>query len=46
MTPKRMATPFGIVNLVHSRLTPTRPFSKRSPTYLMITNLTIPVGNT
>ncbi|MDR1270811.1 MAG: hypothetical protein LBK82_14950 [Planctomycetaceae bacterium] len=30
-----------------SRLSPTRPFSERSPTYLMITYyLTIPVGNT
>ncbi|MDR1268503.1 MAG: hypothetical protein LBK82_03155 [Planctomycetaceae bacterium] len=30
--PKRKATQIAFVNLVHSRLTPTRPFSKRSPT--------------
>ncbi|MDR1269329.1 MAG: hypothetical protein LBK82_07370 [Planctomycetaceae bacterium] len=32
MTPKRKATPFAIVNPVHSRLTPTRCFGKTSPT--------------
>ncbi|MDR1271257.1 MAG: hypothetical protein LBK82_17245 [Planctomycetaceae bacterium] len=32
LTPKRKATLFAIVNLVHCRLSPTRPFSKRSPT--------------
>ncbi|MDR1271185.1 MAG: hypothetical protein LBK82_16865 [Planctomycetaceae bacterium] len=30
--PKRLATQIAIVNLVHSRLTPTQPFSKRLPT--------------
>jgi hypothetical protein len=34
-TPKRKATQFAIVNRVHSRLMPTRPFSKRSPTYVV-----------
>ncbi|MDR1268933.1 MAG: hypothetical protein LBK82_05360 [Planctomycetaceae bacterium] len=33
LTPTRKATPFAIVNLVHSRLLPTQPFSERSPTY-------------
>ncbi|MDR1268886.1 MAG: hypothetical protein LBK82_05125 [Planctomycetaceae bacterium] len=33
MTPKRKATPFAVVNLINCRLTPTRPFSKRLPTY-------------
>ncbi|MDR1268251.1 MAG: hypothetical protein LBK82_01890 [Planctomycetaceae bacterium] len=33
MTPTRKATPFTVVKLIHCRLTPTRPFSKRSPTY-------------
>ncbi|MDR1269107.1 MAG: hypothetical protein LBK82_06255 [Planctomycetaceae bacterium] len=32
MTPKLKATPFAVVNLIHCRLTPTRPISKRSPT--------------
>ncbi|MDR1270966.1 MAG: hypothetical protein LBK82_15735 [Planctomycetaceae bacterium] len=32
MTPKRKAISFTVVNLIHGRLTPTRPFSKRSPT--------------
>ncbi|MDR1268482.1 MAG: hypothetical protein LBK82_03050 [Planctomycetaceae bacterium] len=32
MTPKRKVTQIAVVNLIHSRLTPTRPFSKRSPT--------------
>ncbi|MDR1270475.1 MAG: hypothetical protein LBK82_13215 [Planctomycetaceae bacterium] len=27
-TPKRKATPFAVVKLIHSRLTPTRCFSK------------------
>ncbi|MDR1271043.1 MAG: hypothetical protein LBK82_16130 [Planctomycetaceae bacterium] len=30
--PKPLATPFAVVNLIHSRLSPTRPFSERSPT--------------
>ncbi|MDR1270696.1 MAG: hypothetical protein LBK82_14340 [Planctomycetaceae bacterium] len=32
MTPIRKATQIAVVNLVLSRLTPTRPFSERSPT--------------
>ncbi|MDR1268500.1 MAG: hypothetical protein LBK82_03140 [Planctomycetaceae bacterium] len=32
-TPKRKATQFIVVNLIHCRLSPTRPFSERSPTY-------------
>ncbi|MDR1268526.1 MAG: hypothetical protein LBK82_03275 [Planctomycetaceae bacterium] len=28
-----MEAPITIVNLIHCRLTPTRPFSKRSPTH-------------
>ncbi|MDR1269895.1 MAG: hypothetical protein LBK82_10250 [Planctomycetaceae bacterium] len=32
MTPKRKATPFANVNPVHSRLSPTQPFSERLPT--------------
>ncbi|MDR1270341.1 MAG: hypothetical protein LBK82_12535 [Planctomycetaceae bacterium] len=32
MIPKRKAIPFAVVNQVHSRLSPTRPFSERSPT--------------
>ncbi|MDR1270824.1 MAG: hypothetical protein LBK82_15015 [Planctomycetaceae bacterium] len=33
MIPKRKATQFAVVNLIHSRLTPTRCFSKTSPTF-------------
>ncbi|MDR1268719.1 MAG: hypothetical protein LBK82_04275 [Planctomycetaceae bacterium] len=33
LTSKRKATPFAVAHLVHSRLTPTRPFSERSPTF-------------
>ncbi|MDR1141618.1 MAG: hypothetical protein LBL62_07995 [Planctomycetaceae bacterium] len=32
LTPKRKATPFAVVHLIHSRLTPTQPFSERLPT--------------
>ncbi|MDR1270868.1 MAG: hypothetical protein LBK82_15240, partial [Planctomycetaceae bacterium] len=28
LTPKRKATTFAVINLIHSRLTPTQPFSK------------------
>ncbi|MDR1268083.1 MAG: hypothetical protein LBK82_01030 [Planctomycetaceae bacterium] len=31
-TPKRRATQFIVVNLIHCRLSPTQPFSKRLPT--------------
>ncbi|MDR1268078.1 MAG: hypothetical protein LBK82_01005 [Planctomycetaceae bacterium] len=33
MTPKRKATQFIVINLIHCRLTPTQPFSERLPTY-------------
>ncbi|MDR1140082.1 MAG: hypothetical protein LBL62_00215 [Planctomycetaceae bacterium] len=33
LTPKRLAIQFAVVNLIHCRLSPTRPFSERSPTY-------------
>ncbi|MDR1270330.1 MAG: hypothetical protein LBK82_12480 [Planctomycetaceae bacterium] len=33
LTPKRKATPFIVVNLIPCRLSPTRPFSERSPTH-------------
>jgi hypothetical protein len=36
LTPKRKATQFAIVNLVHCRLTPTRPFSEKSPTLVCL----------
>ncbi|MDR1270294.1 MAG: hypothetical protein LBK82_12295 [Planctomycetaceae bacterium] len=39
MSPKRKATPFAVVNQVHSRLTPTRPFSERSSTYQRLPTL-------
>ncbi|MDR1269450.1 MAG: hypothetical protein LBK82_07985 [Planctomycetaceae bacterium] len=32
MTPTRKAISFAVVNLVHSRLSPTQPFSERLPT--------------
>ncbi|MDR1269890.1 MAG: hypothetical protein LBK82_10225 [Planctomycetaceae bacterium] len=49
MTPTRKATPFTVVNLIHCQRVRRHDLlanSKRSPTYLMITNLTIPVENT
>ncbi|MDR1269244.1 MAG: hypothetical protein LBK82_06945 [Planctomycetaceae bacterium] len=42
MTQNERATPLTVVNLIHSRLSPTRPFSKRSPTlYLPTLHLTL-----
>ncbi|MDR1270706.1 MAG: hypothetical protein LBK82_14390 [Planctomycetaceae bacterium] len=37
MIPKWKATQFAIVTLIHSRLTPTQPFSKRLPTLWSLT---------
>jgi hypothetical protein len=34
LTPKQKATQFTVVNRVHSRLSPTQPFSKRLPTLI------------
>ncbi|MDR1270031.1 MAG: hypothetical protein LBK82_10955 [Planctomycetaceae bacterium] len=42
MTPKRKATQIAVVNLVHSRLTPTQPFSERLPTLWLLTFTSIP----
>ncbi|MDR1268074.1 MAG: hypothetical protein LBK82_00985 [Planctomycetaceae bacterium] len=33
MTSKRKATQIAVVNLIHCRLSPTRPFSERLPTF-------------
>ncbi|MDR1268739.1 MAG: hypothetical protein LBK82_04375 [Planctomycetaceae bacterium] len=33
MTPKRKAIQIAVVNLIHSRLSPTQPFSERLPTF-------------
>ncbi|MDR1269595.1 MAG: hypothetical protein LBK82_08725 [Planctomycetaceae bacterium] len=33
LIPKRKAIPFTVVNPAHCRLSPTRPFSEKSPTY-------------
>ncbi|MDR1269275.1 MAG: hypothetical protein LBK82_07100 [Planctomycetaceae bacterium] len=30
---RRLSHNFAVVNLIHSRLSPTRPFSERSPTF-------------
>ncbi|MDR1270781.1 MAG: hypothetical protein LBK82_14795 [Planctomycetaceae bacterium] len=34
LSTQTLGTPIIIVNLIHCRLTPTRPFSKRSPTFV------------
>ncbi|MDR1269719.1 MAG: hypothetical protein LBK82_09350, partial [Planctomycetaceae bacterium] len=41
LIPKRKAIPFAVVNPVHCRLSPTRPFSERSPTYKRLPTLMI-----
>ncbi|MDR1267981.1 MAG: hypothetical protein LBK82_00510 [Planctomycetaceae bacterium] len=33
---RRLSHHFAVVNLIHSRLTPTQPFSERSPTSFSI----------
>ncbi|MDR1269007.1 MAG: hypothetical protein LBK82_05740 [Planctomycetaceae bacterium] len=36
---RRLSLHFAVINLVHSRLSPTRPFSERSPTYKRLPTL-------
>ncbi|MDR1268331.1 MAG: hypothetical protein LBK82_02290 [Planctomycetaceae bacterium] len=38
---RRLSHNFAVVNLVHSRLTPTQPFSERLPTYKKVAHLMI-----